>query len=841
MFGRIKRFGFEIDWDQASNAVISLIFGFQNFVKNDILGPYKFMKTTIGIIIIGWIACCELLAGDQSGASASLFQASRAGDRSAVRALLKNGADLHARDEFGNTPLMTAALCADAALLEILLKAGADVNATNKEGATALMRAATFGDKARLLVAHHSDVKARSVLGNSALILAARQQGNMSTVKLLLDQGAEVNATNANGATALMAAVSAEDAEMAKFLIERGADVNAKPNMDGNGFLWGGGRTPLMWAAFRGNEGLVRLLLAHGAKVNDFTLSGSALTMAGWAGHAGVAKILLDAGAQVDQRDIIANYTPLHWAASSERSNPNLVELLLAHHADANAEGGQPVDNFLGVLQTPLMLARKRGETPLVQSLLKAGAQEVPLQVRERTPKYARQLANAADGAVLAEAVQLGVRCLQTTGIESQATFLRHASKQDCISCHQQQLPLTAISLARKYHIDIDETAVQKLTAGVTRFGDQLSELDLQTVFHPEPAIGNGYNLIALQLERRPSSASTDSQVHQLAVIQNAEGYWPWNLPRPPIQSSAIGATALAVKGIRAYAIPGRQREFDQRIQRARAWLAKTRAESNEERAYQLLGLAWAGESSGKLAQLSKELVGEQRPDGGWGQLAKLPSDAYATGHSIYALIQGGALSASHPAVRRGIDFLLRTQLADGTWHVKRRAHPFQPPMESSFPHGADGWISSAATSWAVMALTSAMDPSQPRKSPTVLANTRSSAPVAAMKVEDVNAKPVDFERDIQPLLSRSCVDCHSGERARGGFRAVDRASLLQGGKRGEPVVVPGKPEQSPLLRFAQDQVEDLEMPPLNKRTKYPALTKEEVGMLTAWVAQGAK
>lgn len=67
--------------------------------------------------------------------------------------------------------------------------------------------------------------------------------------------------------------------------------------------------------------------------------------------------------------------------------------------------------------------------------------------------------------------------------------------------------------------------------------------------------------------------------------------------------------------------------------------------------------------------------------------------------------MEAGGISSSDPALRRGIDFLLRTQLADGTWHVRRRAHPFQPPMDSGFPHGADGWISSAPTSWAVMAL----------------------------------------------------------------------------------------------------------------------------------------
>ena len=101
-------------------------------------------------------------------------------------------------------------------------------------------------------------------------------------------------------------------------------------------------------------------------------------------------------------------------------------------------------------------------------------------------------------------------------------------------------------------------------------------------------------------------------------------------------------------------------------------------------------------------------------------------------------------------------------------------------------------------------------------------------------------AVPVEFTRDIQPLLERSCVTCHSGERPKGGFQITDRDSLLKGGARGEPVVVPGKPDASPLLRFVQDEVEDLEMPPVAKRGKFPALNKSEVQKLSGWIAQGA-
>ena len=99
---------------------------------------------------------------------------------------------------------------------------------------------------------------------------------------------------------------------------------------------------------------------------------------------------------------------------------------------------------------------------------------------------------------------------------------------------------------------------------------------------------------------------------------------------------------------------------------------------------------------------------------------------------------------------------------------------------------------------------------------------------------------PVEFTRDIQPLLERSCVACHSGDRPKGGFALSDRASLLKGGNRGEPAVVPGKPGAGQLVKVVQDQVEDLEMPPVSKRAKFPPLTRDEVSKLSGWIAQGA-
>jgi squalene cyclase len=105
------------------------------------------------------------------------------------------------------------------------------------------------------------------------------------------------------------------------------------------------------------------------------------------------------------------------------------------------------------------------------------------------------------------------------------------------------------------------------------------------------------------------------------------------------------------------------------------------------------------------MDEAARALLAEQRPDGGWGQTPTLETDAYATGQALVALQWSGRLAASDPALQRGIAFLLRTQLSDGSWLVRSRTFPFQPYKESGFPHGKDQWISASGSSWAAMAL----------------------------------------------------------------------------------------------------------------------------------------
>lgn len=165
------------------------------------------------------------------------------------------------------------------------------------------------------------------------------------------------------------------------------------------------------------------------------------------------------------------------------------------------------------------------------------------------------------------------------------------------------------------------------------------------------------------------------------------------------------------MRALQVYAPRPQRAEYQKRIELASAWLAKTAPQRNQDRSFQLLGLAWAGGDKAVIRKTAAELLRAQRPDGGWNQIPTLASDAYATGQALVALRDSGAAAITDPAYQRGVKFLLNSQLGDGSWHVKSRAMPIQPYFESDFPHGHDQWISASATNWATLALVASASP----------------------------------------------------------------------------------------------------------------------------------
>jgi hypothetical protein len=217
---------------------------------------------------------------------------------------------------------------------------------------------------------------------------------------------------------------------------------------------------------------------------------------------------------------------------------------------------------------------------------------------------------------------------------------------------------------------------------------------------------GPSYMLLAMAENGYEADGVTDTLAVHTAMLQRRAGNWHvGDASRSPIQESEIARTARGMRVLQLYGPPALKPEFAKRIARARDWIAAATPKTTDDAAMQMVGLRWAGASTGDVHRAARRVVDLQRGGGGWGQNPNLASDAFATGEALWALLEAGQIRTADAVYRRGSEFLLRTQWPDGSWHVRSRAPKFQPYFQSGFPFDHDQWISSFATAWAVMAL----------------------------------------------------------------------------------------------------------------------------------------
>ena len=191
---------------------------------------------------------------------------------------------------------------------------------------------------------------------DSPPIWHAAQQGHLEVVRLLLEAGADMNAANTDGTTALFVAAEWGYLEVVRLLIEAEADMNAK---DAHG------DTALLVAAMRGHLEVVRLLLKAGADMNVVDTDGAtALFVAAAHGRLEVLQLLLEAGADVNAAR--ADGATALFVATENSRNSEVVRLLLEAGADVNAAKADGT--------TALFVAASRGDLEKVQLLLEAGA-----------------------------------------------------------------------------------------------------------------------------------------------------------------------------------------------------------------------------------------------------------------------------------------------------------------------------------------------------------------------------------------------------------------------------------------------------------------------------------
>ncbi|BCM92200.1 hypothetical protein IAD21_04079 [Abditibacteriota bacterium] len=281
-----------------------------------------------------------------------LLRATEKGDGKTLQSLVKQGANVNARNGDGMTPLMVAAQHSDGALCDFLLKSGADVRAHDKSGFSCLGYGPMFADQ---FLKHgatatrndgaalsdwlendvwiDSDLQDDDVRTDAKMLLRAGMNLNTrgfdeggttpllnavdsrpSLVAFLLALGADPNLSDATGRTPLMASISAlfpatPDDSVALALLARGAKVNPRDEY---------GETALIMAAHANRLPLTRELLKRGANLNIRNKRGeTALMRAAIGGFPDMARLLLASGARTDLKDN-KGQTALDMARSRE-------------------------------------------------------------------------------------------------------------------------------------------------------------------------------------------------------------------------------------------------------------------------------------------------------------------------------------------------------------------------------------------------------------------------------------------------------------------------------------------------------------------------------------------
>jgi len=334
----------------------------------------------------------------------ALHRAAMEGHKPAVELLLAKGAPVNERDLDLYTPLTYAVRNNHKEVVELLINNGADVNAKNitflfsNRGQTPLAIALSQSNTEIVKLLLDKGAKASS-------IHVAIQVGYQEQAKALLDQGADVNAKDEHGKTALFYAVEHNLKDIVELLIAKGADVNAK---DGRGY------TPLYPAIWMKKVGIVEVLVTNDADVNlTREKSYPPLNYAVWSEDVNTVKLLVDHGARFNEKDRYG-WTAFHYAVQT--GNRELVDVFISKGADittfhmtaamgdmaginAFLEQGFAVDAKDEMGNTPLFWAACMGQAEVVKLLIAQGA-DVNLKVHgQRTALH--RAAQLEDGGIV--------------------------------------------------------------------------------------------------------------------------------------------------------------------------------------------------------------------------------------------------------------------------------------------------------------------------------------------------------------------------------------------------------------------------------------------------------
>ncbi|WP_304353657.1 ankyrin repeat domain-containing protein [Brachyspira innocens] len=257
-----------------------------------------------------------------------LMIASSYGHYDIAKSLIDNGALVNLRASDGFNALMEAVRTDNIDMAKLLINNNSDINIKNKDGKNMIILACENGNEEmfNLLVENNADINAKSSWGASALIYAS-EKGNINIMQYLIDNGIDVNGkADDNGDTPLLWAVTGENPyEASKLLIENGANVNATND---------GGVAPASILAASTPE-VVKLLKDNGADLDTKFLDYyPPIAIAAGAGNLEIVKALVENGVDVNYYPDDINYTAIFHAI--DQHNYEVAEYLFKNGVDLN-------------------------------------------------------------------------------------------------------------------------------------------------------------------------------------------------------------------------------------------------------------------------------------------------------------------------------------------------------------------------------------------------------------------------------------------------------------------------------------------------------------------------
>ena len=351
------------------------------------------MRALAWICAVGLMAVAHAAAPDVKGPDGStpLQWAVYRNDVLEVKRLLKAGAKVGEANNYGATPMQMAAATGNTPIIELLLDAGANADSPNAEGQTALMEVARTGnvEAAKLLLRRGAKVDARETWGNQTALMWASARRHPQMMELLISRGADVNArsawrnwerhvtaesrakrTNAGGLTPLMYAARENCLECINVLIKHHVDVDL-PDPDGV--------APMIIAIINTNWDIAKRLIDAGADVNQWDMYGQSPLYAAVVYSAPRPPSLFGGGPGVNPLDPPNQATPKEVVALllDKGANPNMQ---LFYRPAGRSAGGAARG------ATPLMAAASDDDVDLVKLLLAHGADPKLYQADNQTP-----------------------------------------------------------------------------------------------------------------------------------------------------------------------------------------------------------------------------------------------------------------------------------------------------------------------------------------------------------------------------------------------------------------------------------------------------------------------